>query len=370
LVQAIQTSRFPQPSPDPSGIVYLPEIDRLLIADSEVDETPLYRGINLFTATRRGSGAGAGTTVAFSREPSGLGYNPRERTLFVSDDDAARIFVVRPGGDAVHGTADDLTSKFPTSSFGSADPEGVTYDTASGHLFICDGSGREVYEVLPVNGTFGDAGDVVKHFDLARHGLRDCEGIAVDPVRNTLLAVDPSTKRIFELTKDGALVRVITLAATPARKPAIADIAIAPTSNRTDPPAQTNYWVVDRHVDNGQDPEENDGLLYEIAVDRTPPTLSILAIRITGPRVHALFRICDDSFKNLTVLQTDSRPRRAPSTRRFVTRSAPNPCAAYTRSWIPAADFRRPGSYTITLRARDAAGRTSQPARRTLDIGG
>jgi hypothetical protein len=226
-----------------------------------------------------------------------------------------------------------------------------------------------VYEVNPVNGTFGDPGDVVKHFDLAQHGLRDCEGIAVDAMRNTLLAVDPSTKRVVELTKEGALVRMITFAATPTPK-AIADIAIAPSSNPTDPPAQTSYWVVDRQVDNTQDPAENDGLLYEIAVDRAPPTLSILAIRLTGPRIRALFRICDDSFKNLTVLQTDSRPRLAPSTRRFVTRSAPKPCAAYTRSWIPAAHFLRPGRYTITLRARDAAGRTSRPARRTLHISG
>src|SRR3954465_13680065 len=38
LVQTIRTSAFSPPSPDPSGIVYMPGRDRLLISDSEVDE--------------------------------------------------------------------------------------------------------------------------------------------------------------------------------------------------------------------------------------------------------------------------------------------------------------------------------------------
>ena len=73
LVQTIATSSFTKPSPDPSGIVYRSARDRLLIGDSEVDETSLYQGANLFTATRTGSGFGSGTTLAFSKEPTDLG---------------------------------------------------------------------------------------------------------------------------------------------------------------------------------------------------------------------------------------------------------------------------------------------------------
>src|SRR6476660_6911144 len=46
LVQTIDTSRFTPYSSDPSGIVYLPVQDLLLIGDSEVDETGLYKGYN------------------------------------------------------------------------------------------------------------------------------------------------------------------------------------------------------------------------------------------------------------------------------------------------------------------------------------
>ena len=109
----------------------------------------------------------------------------------------------------------------------------------------------------------------------------------------------------------------------------------------------------------------------DIVEPRTPitnatPTLRILSIRYTGARVYARFRICDDSLRNLTVLATDTRPRRAAQTRRFTTRIAPQPCGVYTRNWVPAVRFRGAG-HRITLRARDTSGRTSAPATRIVN---
>ena len=96
------------------------------------------------------------------------------------------------------------------------------------------------------------------------------------------------------------------------------------------------------------------------------PTLSIISIRFSGARVYARFRICDDSFKNLTIIQTDSRPGKLSYTRRFTTLVAPRPCGVYTRNWLPATRFRGPGTYIVTLRARDKSGLTSLPARRSF----
>jgi hypothetical protein len=96
------------------------------------------------------------------------------------------------------------------------------------------------------------------------------------------------------------------------------------------------------------------------------PTIRILGVRFTGARVYARFRVCDDSFRNLRIIETDSRPHVRSSTRFFRTRVAPRPCGAYTRNWLPAPRFRGAGRYTITLRARDVTGLTSAPARRTV----
>jgi hypothetical protein len=99
------------------------------------------------------------------------------------------------------------------------------------------------------------------------------------------------------------------------------------------------------------------------------PTVRILRVQFTGSTVYATFRICDDSFKNLSIRETDSRPGKLSYTRRFATLVPPRPCGVYTRHWLPVARFRGPGRYTLTLRATDKSGLTSLPARRTFSHG-
>jgi len=99
------------------------------------------------------------------------------------------------------------------------------------------------------------------------------------------------------------------------------------------------------------------------------PTVRIIGVEFTGSTVYAHFRICDDSFKNVAIRETDSRPGKLSYTRRFATLVPPRPCGVYTRHWLPVARFRGPGRYTVTLRATDKSGLTSLPARRTFTHG-
>jgi hypothetical protein len=96
------------------------------------------------------------------------------------------------------------------------------------------------------------------------------------------------------------------------------------------------------------------------------PNMKIVSVRFAGPRVYARFRVCDDSLKNLTIIQTDTRPGRLSYTRRFSTLVAPKPCGIYTRNWMPAPRFRGSGKYTLVLRARDKSGLTSAMVRSTF----
>lgn len=106
-----------------------------------------------------------------------------------------------------------------------------------------------------------------------------------------------------------------------------------------------------------------------VRITNQRPTLTVISARFVGAAMYARFRICDDSLKNLTVIETDSRPGKLSYTRRFTTLIAPKPCGVYTRHWTPAARFRGPGRYTLTLRARDTSGFTSLPARRSFSRG-
>jgi hypothetical protein len=161
-------------------------------------------------------------------------------------------------------------ANFSTARFGSTDPEGVEVDPRTGRVFICDGRAREVFTVDPVNHRFGDGNDVVRRFDIARYGARDCEGLGIDRKRGRLriLAVDWTTQTIYKLSRRGGLRAKLRLGAIPVRRSIVADVTMAPTSNRTDRRSHMDYWIVDRHIDNKGHPNENDGLIYEMTVRR------------------------------------------------------------------------------------------------------
>jgi hypothetical protein len=270
LVHTRSTSTWQAPSPDPAGITWNPSTEQLIISDSEVDEMPLYKGTNLFLSSRTGAQATwpGGTTLPWSKEPTGVSFSPATGTLFVSDDDQDRIFQVRPGGDGRYGTGDDTRTSFSTAAIGNGDPEDVAIDTEitpDGHVLVIDGRNKEIYEYAPRNGTYVP----VANYDVLRHGARDPEGIAYHPGRGTILVMDGRTQRIYEVTRTGELLNVISIAAAKAIK--AAGIAVAPASDES---GKLNLYIVDRGVDNNVDPAENDGRFYEMAVAFPP---------ITGP---------------------------------------------------------------------------------------
>jgi DNA-binding beta-propeller fold protein YncE len=263
LTKTIYTSRLHTPAPDPAGITYLADSDTLLVSDSEVEEMPIYRGANLYFIKRSGHLVGNGTTVGYSHEPTGVSFDTHAGVLYVPDDDKDRVYSVGPGADGRLGTPDDTVASFSTTPYGSYDPEDIVFQLDSGHLFICDGSGKEVYDIDPVNGVFGDGNDVAAHFDVGKYGIRNCEGIGSDPQRRTLLVIDDYERKIFELSRSGRLLRTITI---PLSDPDLwlAGVTVAPTSNPNDGPSAMSYWIVDRHVDNNANPKENDGRIYEV----------------------------------------------------------------------------------------------------------
>ncbi|HET6918373.1 MAG TPA: hypothetical protein VFI46_02790 [Jiangellaceae bacterium] len=266
LVQRIATSAWSPASPDPSGIVYVPAVDRLEVVDSEVDETTGagYHNVNLWQITRAGAVTDTGTTwlpaPAFSREPTGLGFGAAPNTLFISDDSADKVWIDRPGPDLRFGTADDVVTSIDTTQYGSFDTEDPEYDPSTGHLFFIDGVNVEVYDIDPVDGFFGNGNDTMTHFDMSQYGPTDLEGLSSDPAHNTLLVGGRITKQIYEVTKTGALVQTIDASGISGMRN-LSGLAHAPAS---DNPARRDYWIVDRNTDNGPFPTENDGQLFEL----------------------------------------------------------------------------------------------------------
>ncbi|MDH4118608.1 MAG: Ig-like domain-containing protein [Acidimicrobiia bacterium] len=275
LVRMVETSQWTPGSPDPSGVTYLPWLDRLQIVDSEVEETTGagYHGVNMWLVDRGGVVRDTGTTFpAISKEPTGVGSRANPGTLFISDDSAGRIHMLQTGQDGRFGTPDDVVTFINVAAYGSDDPEDPEFFTPNGHLYFVDGVGTEIYDIDPVDGVFGNGNDIMTHFDISAYG-NDFEGLASDPARGTLLVGARTTRKIYEISTTGTHIRTIDASGIAGMK-YISGLTTAPASDGS---GRTSYWVVDRAIDNNAVASENDGRMFELTIPSAdaPPTVSI-----------------------------------------------------------------------------------------------
>ncbi len=337
-------SSLSPPSPDSAGIAYLPNEDRFYVSDSEVDEMTIYQGANLYELTRSGTLTDTGTSLPWSDEPTGAGYDATTNRLLISDDDANRITFVLPGSDGRYGTGDDTTQSFNVNGTGNADAEDVAFDATRNQVLVVDGVNMEVYRYT-ATGTF------INSFDLGVYGAADPEGIAFDQANDLIIVVDQKSKAIYELNNAGGLVRSVGITAANSYK--AAGVEIAPASNNS---GASHYYVVDRGVDNDGAPTENDGKMYEFdraglsggTVNQAPVVGAGSDAAIQLPAGADLVGTASDDGLPSDTLTTTWSKTSGPGTVTFGNASALSTTATFSAS----------GSYVLRLTASDGA-RTS-----------
>ena len=352
LIQVIDTSVFP--SPDPSGIIYVPSEEAFWITDSEINEMDIFQGFNVFKVDLS-SGVLSDTfstlsPILFSEEPTGITINPVNNHCFISDDDKHAVFEIDPGPDGLCLTTDDKSNSVTEINLASyleyIDAEDVTYGLNS--LFIAGGSGAQVHRIMPgPNGVFDSllAGDdLVNSFDTLGLGIPDPEGIVFDSRDNTLYIVGSTTDNlIFHTTTEGVLLRTIDISIATPRNPS--GLTLAPSSVN---PSMTNLYMTVRGFDNNSYPDENDGAIYEFEIPlysgNLPPLVSAgeaQSITLTG---GALLNgeISDDGLPNGILASTWSKYS-GPGNVSFTT----------PESLYATASFSMAGSYVLRLTADD-----------------
>src|SRR3546814_8619770 len=76
--------------PDPAGLTYDPSSGRLLLVDSEVDESPFFSETNMFALDTEGSFLQGFSLTGFSEEATGVAYwrdpSTSVERLFITED--------------------------------------------------------------------------------------------------------------------------------------------------------------------------------------------------------------------------------------------------------------------------------------------
>jgi hypothetical protein len=260
----IRTSQWATPSPDPTGLDFMRN-GQLVVTDSEVDETRLNKGRNVWRITRGGHVKRAMSTYRFTHEPTDVAIDSAHRIWYFATDAGARIFVVRLGPDGRFGTRDDIRRSFSTSDFGSHDPEGLAL--GGGSLWLSDGSNERIYRIRPGrNGRFGgsDTDDIITSRSLRNLDVNNLEGVEYAPNGHVFVLPGTANADILEINfASGALVRRYDLSAARLRRPSA--IAYGPSSVN---PARRSFYIADRGVDNGANPNENDGRIVEVGISK------------------------------------------------------------------------------------------------------
>lgn len=271
LVNTIRTSLWAPPSPDPAGIDGMPN-GNLIVVDSEIDEPEmewLFEGTNAWIIKTNGEVVETCPDLYnYNKEPTGLAVNFDNGDVIIADDnwhgplDAQfkRINIA-----TTFCTNNDNFYRVSITEFGSADPEALAY--GKGTLFIGDGVNAEVYAIDPgKNGVFdghpdngGD--DTVTHFDTQALGIFDLEGMTYHRGRDSLFLISRVNDVIVEVSRNGEVRNTFSVAFL--NLVGVGGLGSGPGSIN---PNQINLFLSDRGVDNNQDPQENDGIIYELAV--------------------------------------------------------------------------------------------------------
>ncbi|MDX1416051.1 MAG: PKD domain-containing protein [Candidatus Promineifilaceae bacterium] len=271
LVQTIATWQFYPPSPDASGITYLPHSNSLLEADSEVNEKPVYQGTNQFEMALNGSLIRTYDTTHFSMEPTGAAYDPDRNHLFLTDDNVRQVYEVDLSYNQVNSfSVAVLDSKL-------VDPEGIAYNSWNGRLYIAGGISEAIFWIDPgSDNNFGTSDDMEGSFPATN--LADPEGITFNFDQGTIFAVGKEDV-VAEYTAGGSVVQMIDIAAADAHKPA--GLAYGPTSVG----GGKSIYVSDRGHDADSDINggKGDGMIYEFALGALPgPTADFEANPTSG----------------------------------------------------------------------------------------
>lgn len=188
-------------SPDPSGLTYMSNHDKIMLADSEVTEKPFYSDINLFELAPDGSFSAGLDVTTVTKEATGVAHwydaiNGRD-LLFITDDDAAEVFVVDMAD-----PSQELWS-FSTPDFGADDPEDIAIDPTTGNLFVVGESSETIYEVT-------QDGTLISTIVLPNEAERP-EAVAYDPAEDVFYVSGYRSPDIYKVARDGTLLDTITV---------------------------------------------------------------------------------------------------------------------------------------------------------------
>ena len=192
---------------------------------------------------------------SYTTEPTGIAFDPATGNLYITDDDVFKVNVTNVANPSVK------LASFATKPLGGDDPEEISVNPVSGHLYIANGS--DIAHPMIIE-TDSSGTQVIRDIPLPAV-IKDPEALYYDVAHDVFFVGIENGKHIWMVDHDGNILNDIDIFAN-YRNPAnngsvnLKGLTLAPSSDPNDDPSVLSLYAADF----GQ-PHVNDGRLFEIS---------------------------------------------------------------------------------------------------------
>jgi len=236
VVRSLYTSEYGVV--EPNGLAFSSTANTFFILDGSA---------NIVLVTMGEDHAGMRVIPDVQDDPLNVAFDNKSGSLFAFNHGKSELVKIKTDGKGVP-NASALPTRFASEAFGVKDPQGITFDSGNGRLFILDAGNSQIVSVVP-HATLGfDANEAVRsnkvqRISLKKLGTDPLRGVAYNPGNGHFYVSNPAQKKLYELTQSGTVVSTFDLASLGINNPSA--MTFAPSADTTDDPNIYDLFILD-----------------------------------------------------------------------------------------------------------------------------
>lgn len=247
----------------PAGLTYSAASNAFQVLDQTSANKANVDVVSIKLSGRRGGSARIAATI---KDPLNTAFDPVSGKFYILKPESEQLAEVASNPDGTLNPQSLVFHKLKDLNLGQA--EGMTVDTAAGHLLFLDGANGRIVRVAPAGrGNFKDV--TITAVTLQAPNLTRPQGIAYHPATGALYVLDQASATLYAFAPDG---QAIASHPVPDITPgARQGLVFAPSGDSTDDPDILSLYMVDTGG-------AGDGLLSAAAPTNQPGQIAELSL--------------------------------------------------------------------------------------------
>jgi hypothetical protein len=225
--------------PYPAGLSYSLDREQLALLAKRGHAQSLPDSSSIVVITPYEDLVGTANLPFIADNAINLAYDDARDQLLLLNNQQAELVRVVVGEDGVPDP--DGLARFHIAHLGLKNADGMGVDPSGGRLFVLDSATTEVVCIKLDGGL-----DLISKLDLSYLGAAKLRGLAVHPLSSNLFVVSPVEELMYELSQSGQLITTYDLAGLDLVDPQ--GLAFGPSADLTDAPDTIHLFIADSNL--------------------------------------------------------------------------------------------------------------------------